>query len=63
MEDISIENKLINIINNSKDRYDIWSNFLSLYKLETICELGVYKGDFAHKILTKCAFIQKYISI
>lgn len=63
MKDISIENRLIDIINNSKDRYDIWSNFLSLYKLETICELGVYKGDFAHKILTKCAFIQKYIMI
>ena len=58
-----MKNKLIQIINNSNDRYDLWSNFLSLYKLETICELGVYKGDFAHKILKKCSFIQKYIMI
>ena len=58
-----MKNKLIQIINNSNDRYDLWSNFLSLSKLETICELGVYKGDFARKILKKCSFIQKYIMI
>jgi hypothetical protein len=63
MKDITTENKLINIINSSKDRYDIWSSFLSLSKLEVICELGVYKGDFAHKILKECSFIQKYIMI
>lgn len=63
MKDITIENKLINIINSSKDRYDFWSSFLSFYKLGIVCELGVYKGDFAHKILKKCSFIQKYIMI
>jgi hypothetical protein len=58
-----MKNKLVEIINNSKDRYELWSNFLSSYKTEIICELGVYKGDFAHKILKECSFIKKYIMI
>ena len=58
-----MRNKLIKIINNSNDRYDLWSNFLTLFKLETICELGVYKGDFAYKILKGCSFIKRYIMI
>tara|TARA_B110000196_G_scaffold310508_1_gene313364 strand:- start:97 stop:828 length:732 start_codon:yes stop_codon:yes gene_type:complete len=58
-----MKNKLIEIIDNSDSRYDLWSNFLSSSKLEVICELGVYKGDFAHMILKKCSFIQKYIMI
>ena len=60
---MSMKNKLIHIIKNSQERYGLWNEFLSLNATETICEIGVYKGEFAENILKECPSIQKYIMI
>lgn len=55
--------ELSNIIKNVSNRLELWSVFLNIYKLKTIAELGVYKGDFAKEILNKCKSIEKYYMI
>lgn len=52
-------------LNNNKitDRFELWYNFLNFYKLKTVIELGVYRGDFAKVLLEKCNFLEKYYMI
>ena len=44
-------------------RIDLWIHFLSSIEVKKMVELGVYKGDFASKILEKCDFLEKYYMI
>lgn len=51
------------IIRNSNDRYDLWVSFLQEKELKNVAEVGVFKGDFAEKILLSCQGITKYLMI
>ncbi len=52
-----------NCINQSNSRFEFWVNFLNLIKAKNLAELGVYKGDFAAKLLKKCDSIEKYYMV
>lgn len=48
---------------DSNSRFDLWINFLNSTKCNVFAEVGVYRGDFAEKILKKCDLITKYYMI
>jgi hypothetical protein len=54
---------LLDIISNSKNRYDFWSNFINFLKLAKIAEVGVYQGSYAETILKQCPQITDYLMI
>ena len=41
-------------------RIDIWVEFVNLHNIESMVEIGVYKGDFAERILCEGATIKTY---
>jgi hypothetical protein len=47
----------------SRSRGDLWIHFLQLTKAKRMVEVGVYKGDFASKLLKECDSIEKYYMI
>ena len=57
------EKTINNILQKSNNRYDLWCNFIIEHELKNISEIGVYKGDFASKLLTKCRSIENYYMI
>lgn len=44
----------------SNSRLDLWIRFINANKIKHLVEIGVYKGDFAVKILGECESIEKY---
>ena len=50
-------------IEESNSRFELWINFLNSIKVKSVAELGVYRGDFAAKILKRCDSIEKYYMI
>lgn len=52
-----------NCIDQSNSRLELWVNFLNSIKAKSLAELGVYKGDFAAKILKDCDLIEKYYMV
>ena len=58
-----MKNKIKQILDRSNDRFAFCTELINENKLETICELGVYRGDFAEKILRESTSIEKYIMI
>ena len=55
--------KIKKIINESKDRFQLWSKFVDFYSIEQIAEIGVYKGDFSKHLLEFSRSIKKYYLI
>lgn len=55
--------ELKNIIKISNDRFDFWISFIKQRKVTKIAEIGVYKGDYAEKILSVNDEITKYLMI
>lgn len=52
-----------NCIDRSNSRFELWINFLNSIKAKNLAELGVYKGDFAARLLKNCDSIEKYYMI
>ena len=50
-------------VKQSTSRIDLWISFLNSTKVNNLVELGVYKGDFAEKLLRNCDLIAKYYMI
>src|SRR6266540_5643929 len=50
-------------IARSNSRVDIWIQFINATKIQHVAEIGVYRGDFAAKILEGCKSINKYYMI
>ena len=50
-------------VKQSTSRIDLWIRFLKSTKVNNLVELGVYKGDFAEKLLKNCDSIKKYYMI
>jgi hypothetical protein len=48
---------------NAPDRFDLWSRFLKNQGLRHVAEIGVYRGEFAAKILASAPSIERYIMI
>jgi len=47
----------------SDNRTQLWANVLREVNVKEFAEVGVWKGDFAKKILKQCDFIQRYYMI
>ena len=47
-------------IDRSDSRLDMWVRFLQTKKVKNMVELGVYRGDYAARILAECDSIEKY---
>lgn len=47
-------------LQDSKTRNDFWIKFLSAIKVNSLIELGVYKGNFAEVILKEVGSIKSY---
>ena len=50
-------------IDQSNSRFELWIHFLRSLKARNMVELGVYKGNFASRILGECDSIEKYYMI
>ncbi len=59
LEDI----KLSELTAGSRSRIDLWMNFLRLAEIETMVEVGVWKGDFAKEMLQACKDLKRYYMI
>jgi hypothetical protein len=55
--------ELKKIIAPSSNRFNLWSTFITKNQIKTTAEIGVYKGDFAVRILSGCTSIEKYYMI
>lgn len=51
------------LVDISKDRFDLWIAFINKTKITSVVEIGVFKGDFAEKLLTSCNTINRYLMI
>jgi hypothetical protein len=50
-------------LEQSDTRFDLWIRLVKSYKIKTMAEVGVYKGDFAYQLLQNCDSIEKYYMI
>lgn len=55
--------KINQIIGKSSDRFELCIELCNEFRCSTIAELGVYRGNFAQKILEKCPHIKNYILV
>lgn len=58
-----MEEEIKNLFHHSKNRIDFWINICNHYGFAQLLEIGVYKGDFAVKLLHGCKSIRKYYMI
>lgn len=56
-------NSIGEIARNSVSRYDLWAQVITMIGAKSICEIGVWKGEFAQKILDTCENITQYCMI
>ena len=47
----------------AQSRFELWIEFIQAVQSETMAEVGVYRGDFAAKILAGCKSLKKYYMI
>ncbi|MGL5941473.1 MAG: class I SAM-dependent methyltransferase [Waterburya sp.] len=50
-------------VEKSDSRFDLWVHLLESFKVKSMAEVGVYKGDYASQILQHCDSIEKYYMI
>ena len=48
---------------NPASRFDIWLHFIQARQVESMAEVGVYRGDFAARALGQCNCIKTYYMI
>ncbi len=58
-----MKEKLRQIAEKSNDRIELCVNLINEFNLKTVAELGVFRGDFAQKVLEKNQCIEKYTMI
>jgi hypothetical protein len=58
-----MKDHLEKIVKVSSDRFEFWINFVNEFNLLNVCEVGVYKGDFAKELLQACNKIKNYYMI
>jgi hypothetical protein len=45
------------------NRLELWPRLLNELQAETVAEVGIFRGDFAQRILKQCEAVQKYYMI
>ena len=58
-----MKDKIKQIAEKSHDRLDLCSRLIDEFNLKSVAEVGVYRGDFAQKILKKNQGIENYTMI
>src|SRR5260221_8337018 len=51
------------LLNGATSRFQIWERILKTANVETMVEVGVWKGDYAKQLLEQCEFIKRYYMI
>jgi len=59
----SLRHALDRLTASPADRVTLWSEFINTLQCRTVAEIGVWKGEFASKMLTRCPGIGKYIMV
>jgi hypothetical protein len=59
----SIERTIAESAGKSQSRLELWTRLLQIGKVRRVAEIGVYKGDFAARILAECEAIDRYYMI
>ncbi|MFQ5683117.1 MAG: class I SAM-dependent methyltransferase [Candidatus Binatia bacterium] len=54
---------LKNCVEKSNSRFDLWIEFINVYGIESMAEIGVFRGGFASKVLEQCGSLKKYYMI
>lgn len=52
-----------NCVSESRDRYDFWVNFINTLGVQNLAEIGIFRGDYAEKMLQNCECLEKYYMI
>ena len=55
--------ELKRIIERSEDRFSLCIELINGYSLSSVAEVGVYRGNFAQKMLEECPCIERYVMI
>ncbi len=50
-------------IKQSNSRFDLWIRFVNSTKIQHMAEIGVYRGEFAARLLEKCESLKKYYMV
>lgn len=56
----TIEREVFELARAASDRTEFWTAFIRHYDLKALAEVGVYKGEFAERILRDCPDIERY---
>lgn len=59
----TIEQIVKQCVEKSDTRFDLWIQLIQSANVKNMAEVGVYRGDFASKILQGCDSIEKYYMI
>ncbi len=51
------------LVSSSTSRIQLWDRVLRATNVETMLEVGVWRGDYAKQILEQCEFIKRYYMI
>ena len=57
------ESALRALSENSTSRFQLWTEFLRGSQVESMAEIGVYRGRFAADILAECSSIKRYYMV
>ena len=58
-----MRDKINQLKNSSNDRVTFCVELINKFELSTVAEVGVFRGDFAEKVLRKCEAIERYTMI
>ncbi|MFM8374101.1 MAG: class I SAM-dependent methyltransferase [Bacteroidota bacterium] len=58
-----MKEKISEIVRKSNNRFDFCTNLIEAFNLANVAELGVYRGEFARKVLETNQCIEKYTMI
>ena len=50
-------------IATASNRLELWIRLLNDFKVDSVAEIGVWKGEFSEEILSKCDHIRKYYMV
>lgn len=57
------ESALRSMCASSASRFQLWIEFLQVASVESMAEIGVYRGGFAAEVLAACSSIQRYYMV
>jgi hypothetical protein len=54
---------LAHLVENATRRVELWSSFIDHANVQSLAEVGVFRGDFARHILDSCPSVHTYVMI